>query len=92
MPTHSSRRKEDRCLVVKLWNRFHPYQEIIGYAVMLGSIIVTLTLFYSKVDAYDARITDTNLRVDLIQKEQRESLILLQRIDQRVSDMYERSN
>ena len=82
--TRLSRRREDRCLVVKLWNQATPYIQMLGWVIIVLGVFGAATLQYGKVQAYDDRIAK-------LEQDNEKQMILLQRIDQRLSDMYDRS-
>jgi hypothetical protein len=51
-----SRRREDKCITVKLWNMATPYIQIIGFVSTLASIIFFAGGSWNDVKAYSKRI------------------------------------
>jgi len=51
------RRANNKCLVKKLWEWASPYQQIIGYLLMLGTIIGGIYQGYKFIDQAQAAIT-----------------------------------
>lgn len=85
-----SRRINDKCIAKKLYEQGTPYVQILGWVAVMCSVFIGIGVYYSKVEAYDGRINEVASHVNAVDSQQRQMMILLQRIDQRVSDMYDR--
>ena len=82
------RRETDRCWIKRAWDRFTPYIHIGAFLITIFSVFAAGVLRWNHVEA---SVDKHETRLDDIERKMEKSVILLERIDQRVSDMYDRN-
>lgn len=87
-----NRRAYDRDIGKRLYERFTPWVQLAAWFTMFCTMFIGIGIYYSKVEAYDEKINLLSSRLDRSDDRQEKIMILLQRIDQRVSDMYDREH
>lgn len=56
LPGARGKRREDRCLILRLWNRATPYIQITGFLITIGTVIFTGGGIWKDVQAYGPRL------------------------------------
>lgn len=82
------RRETDRCWIKRMWDRGTPYIHMGAFLVTILSIFAAGVLRW---DHVEASVDKHENRLNEIEEKMQKSVILLERIDQRVSDMYDRN-
>lgn len=72
-PPRKPARKEDRCLVTRLYALATPYLQLVGWAFIAVPFVILVATLIPKAEAFDSRLTATeqnyillNQKVDLL--------------------------
>lgn len=60
------RRRSDRCYIVRVWDAFEPYWEII---CTISGVIVVSILWIGNVQGYDGRIIESVNRISVVERD-----------------------